>query len=308
MRSLIDVGTEILSNTPSRLYIFLGQEYGIKMKYAEIISQSYGGSKVECPSVSEIIKLMSTKQVVPLPPKLYIVRYDDEFASKLDDKLAKRLTSLKIKGTVILIYQNTKYASKLDKYLGEYCVEINQVSEKFIRSYLSNDFPNIPQNLIGTVAKMTTDYGQAQNVCICLSKLNQTQLNDISAEEVRSLFGRSAASTDTDLKKGIAAKNFAYLINVIDRYQEDPDRILYAILSTMIELDKVKSSKYSDSILKEYSKYWTAPDIYYMFNHTYKELKKLRSYSTADATSHVMYLISLLNYPNIPSLEDMKWN
>ena len=42
MRNIQDVGTEILQNTPKKFYIFVGEEYGIKMKYIEILSKHFG--------------------------------------------------------------------------------------------------------------------------------------------------------------------------------------------------------------------------------------------------------------------------
>ena len=81
---------------------------------------------------------------------------------------------------------------------------------------------------------------------------------------------------------------------------------MYTLLSTLLELEKIKCSKYSDSPLREYAEFWSLSDIYNMFCHTYEELKKTRSYSNADYKDHLIYLFGLLQYSAIPSLEDMK--
>ena len=68
----------------------------------------------------------------------------------------------------------------------------------------------------------------------------------------------------------------------------------------MIELDKIQSTKYSKSPLKEYSKKWSPADIYYMFNHTYNAIKSLRSGYTVELPDLIIYLASLMKFQQIP--------
>ena len=104
------------------------------------------------------------------------------------------------------------------------------------------------------------------------------------------------------LKTGIAARNFDYCMKVLDENYSDWDTIYYTILQTLIELDKVKSSKYSQSDLQEYGKYWNVQDIYYMFENTYDALKQSRS-RTTDIQNDIVYLLSLISLSPIPALE-----
>ena len=84
MLSIQEVGTEILTHNPRKLYIMVGQEYGIKTKYIDILAEHYG-RKEECLSMSSIIDIMNTKHIIPLQPAVYVVRYDDSFITDLSD-------------------------------------------------------------------------------------------------------------------------------------------------------------------------------------------------------------------------------
>jgi hypothetical protein len=71
----------------------------------------------------------------------------------------------------------------------------------------------------------------------------------------------------------------------------------------LLELEKCLSGKYSNSPIKKYAKNWTTPDIYYMFNHTYKAIKSLRDGYTVDVYDLLVYLGALLMFKHIPSVE-----
>ena len=68
----------------------------------------------------------------------------------------------------------------------------------------------------------------------------------------------------------------------------------------MIELDKIKSSRYSNSPLRDYARKWTVADIYWMFNHTYDAIKSLREGYTVDVSDVITYLGALMVFKNVP--------
>ena len=82
MLTIQEVGTEILTHNPRKLYVMVGQEYGVKMKYVDILAEYYG-KKEEMSSMSDVINIMNTKHIIPLQPAVYIVRYDESFISCL---------------------------------------------------------------------------------------------------------------------------------------------------------------------------------------------------------------------------------
>ena len=108
MLSIQDVGLSVFSDTPKNFYIFGGAEYGIKDKYIDILVSKVG-AKIEYDSVTDVIGLMSKNHIIPLQPQVYVVRYDKNFLSWLNKDNATRLMSLKIVGTLVLIYEDTKY-------------------------------------------------------------------------------------------------------------------------------------------------------------------------------------------------------
>lgn len=303
MRTIQEVGTEILNNTPGKFYIFCGSEYGIKCKYLDILKKHYG-TMTEYESVESLLNLMSTQRFIPLEPALYVVRYDLDFLSSLSDASAKEIDSANIIGTIVCIYELSKHTSKLDKYLPNYTVMITEVSRNFKIKYLKSDFPQLPDRLINISAEYATDYYEAYGICKSMSTVDPDRLLSMSDFAILELFGKTTKYTEADIRRNIASKNFTYLVNLLDIYTDSYDTILYTILSTLIELEKIAYAKYSDSILKEYSKFWTVSDIGNMFFHTYEELKKLRTYNT-DAKLSLVYLFALLRFKTIPSVEFM---
>lgn len=305
MRSIQEVGLEILNNNPSHLYFFCGNEIGIKEKYIDKLTSYYGDS-IEVERLTDVLNLMRTKHIIPLKPKLYVVRYDEEFISILTDKVKHEIDGTKIIGTIVGIYEHPKHATKLDKYLGNYSVSIDTVDSKFVKVYLHQDFPGIPDRFVDIAVRSSVNYSQARNMCRAMNAADKGKLYSMSDSQLADIFGYTRLSTENQIKHGVAARNFKYLVDVIETFEGETDTIFYAILSTMIELEKCMTKKYTDSELKEYLKLWTAPDIYYMFMHTYQQLKKLRSSSVSDPKNLLMYLISLLPCRSIPSVEVLK--
>lgn len=303
MRSIQDVGLEILSNNPSKFYIFLGDEYGIKQTYIDKLKGFYGEFE-EINSVQSFMSMMKSKRLIPLDPKLYISRYDEGFLSSLDATTQDTFNHLRIIGTLICIYQQPKHSSKLNKYLPDYCVSIDNISPKFKSKYLHADF-NLPDKLINIAVKYGANYGQCINICKSISHLNNpSNLLDLAESEIAEMFGCVKSSDDSLFKLGIAAKNFNYMIGLLDKYNGDLVNILYAILSTMIELDKLMDNKYTDSNLRQYLKLWSRRDIYYMFMQGYDQLKKSRTMSY-DMYNGLIYLFSLLQFREVPAIGEI---
>lgn len=298
-----EIGTEILGGNPGTFYVFGGKEYGVKKKYIEILQKHYGVRK-EVTSVSEILSVMSTKHFIPMKPTVYVVRYDAEFIKSLSDAVRKQIKSTNIVGTIVCIYDSDKDVAKCEKYLPDNTVRIDSVSRNFMLKYLHSDFPNMPDRLIEIAADHSADYNHARTMCACMSTISVEELYNLDDDSIVQLFGRSALSSEDAIKKGIAARNFNYLVSLVDSYPGDISTIFYSVLSTMIELEKVKSTKYSSSEFRDYAKRWTMADIYNMFMNTYAEIRKLRSYAV-DAYSSLMYILSLMQFSQIPSLEDL---
>lgn len=305
MRTIQEVGLEIYNKTPAKFYVFTGVEIGIKEKYLNMIADIYG-AKSEVDTVESAFAVFKRKQLIPLSPKLYVVRYDDSFLSSLTDKTADTIRKLNIVGTIVLIYETDKQVKKVTKYLDKFCVSIDTVSPNFVEQYLHSDFPGIADRFVKLAVAHTSNYGQAQNMCRSMRASNQAELFKLTDDQIVSLFGYSNKSTENQIKHGVASRNFRALLSVVSDYDGDVDTILYTILSTLIELEKIIDRKYSDSELQPYVKYWKLEDIYYMFMNTYDKLKQLRSMSIADPKNLLISLIALLPYSSIPSEEVFK--
>lgn len=300
MKSIQDAGKEILTNNPCKLYVFTGEEYGVKKRYISILNEYYGSSK-EYEKVEDVLSIFRSKRLIKLQPCLYIVRYDEDFIKSLNDRSENDIRKLNICGTVVLMYENSKHAAKLEKYLPSYTTSVDSVNINFMVKYILSEFKNMSEKTAKDVCEISSNYGQAQNISSCLSLLSSQEVGNISKLSMMSLFGKQSASNDSMIKTGVASKNFKYLVSVLEKYNDDKDKIFYSILSTMLDLDKLKSNPYFDCEAKQYAKYWSVPDIYYMFVNTYSMLKLSRSYSSFDFDNALIYLFSLLQFDHVPS-------
>lgn len=304
MRSIQEVGNEILSGHPKDFYIFAGKEYGVKCSYLRTLEKHYG-HRVECASVDEVLNSMRTKSLIPKIPTLYIVRYDDAFVSTLSDATARHIESCKIVGTIVCLYEQPKQVSKLDKYLKDYIVSIDAVSPRFLNMYLHSDFPSMPDRLINIAEKCGANYGHARNILQSMTYADANELASMSDAEISKLFGCTPSASSDLIRQGIASRNFVYLNSLLGSYEGDADSIMYTILATMIELDSIMDRPRKESDLRPYVKRWSRQDVYYMFVATYNELKQLRSLSVSDPFNSVVFLFSLLQFPRIPNTEEL---
>lgn len=300
MLTIQDLGLSIMGDTPKNLYILGGSEYGIKDKYIDILCSKIG-PQIQYPDFLSVLDLMTGFRIIPLEPQVYVVRYDKSFFSKLGPVLVDRFNSLKIVGTIVLLYEDDADISKLDKYFPDNTAIINAIDAKHMAKYLSQDFPGLDPTTIKYAATKSCNYYQAKNICRCLNCIKDEIL--LTEAQMASLFDLNTYKTEEDIQIAVASRNFRDYALAIDNYDGDHTRILYVILRTMIELDKIMDNKYSDSPLKKYVKEWTRPDIYYMFNHTYRILQSLRQGVTANIEDILIYLGALFKFQRIPDLE-----
>ena len=304
MISIQELGLSILSDSPKNFYVLGGTEYGIKDKYIDKLTQLYEGEKYEYPTVAAVIDMMNVRHLIPLKPALYVVRYDETFISTISEAYATKIKNTRIIGTLICIYSDTKQLAKIDKFLPEYVGQIDSVNPKFIAKYLQQDFPNLNERCIQLATKCAENYGHARTICKSLSNADTYLLVKMSDGTLERLFGCSNAAAEADIRIGIASRNFKYLSSVLDRYEGDKESLYYTILQTMIDMEKLLTSKYLDIDIKEYKKFWKLQDVYHMFMNTYNELVNSRSSTTSSTVeSSLIYLFSLLTFKDIPSAE-----
>ena len=302
-----ELSMSILSDNPLKFYVLGGTEHGIKDKYIEKLEKLYG-SKLEYPDVESVLSMVTKKHLVPLPPSVYIVRYDATFASSLNMDTANKIKRAKINGTVVCIYSDDKQLTKIDKFLPDYTAIVPMVDTKFIIKYLHDDFPRLDDRSIAVAAKYSADYSQARSICKSMCYASPEELNRMSETELASLFGCTVSATEKELKNAIASRNFAKLVKLAPLYEGSTDTILYTILQTMIELEKILTSKYSNSDLASYRKLWKVEDVFFMFMHTYQELEKLRSNTSSSAENSLVYLAGLMTFKDIPPMEALNGN
>ena len=301
MLTLQQAGTEILGNQPQKFYVFTGTEYGIKRKYIDHLKQFYNGYAV-ADTVNEVLGVMQKKSIFPVPPKLYVVRYDDSFVSSLTDKTAARLAKIKINGTVVCLYEDERQSAKCAKYLPEHTVSFDRVHIQYIQKYLRSDFPDLSENCISEAVKIHDDYMGAYNICAVLNNLPEKYRDGVSPKAMETAFGYTLRSEEAYFKAAFAAKNASLCAMLLDNYAGDLNILFYAMLATLIELEKLMTNPKQRSDYKQYIKAWTTESLYNMFGHVYSELERSRALQGYNLHDRLLYLLLLLQYNPIPQL------
>ena len=303
MLTIQEVGTEIMKGHPRSFYIMTGSEYGIKKMYIKYLQEYYHSYK-EADSVESILSTMNTKHFVPLQPTVYVVRYDESFINSLNDKTSSKIRNTNIIGTIVCLYESDKHTSKVEKYLGDYTVHIERVNSTFIKKYLKKDFPRLDDLCIEAAVESCVDWYEAENMCRCMMLDKPEHLRTQSKQDLKVTFGKAQELDEKAIKPIVASRNFNSLLYLMTKKEGEEDSILYSILSTMLELEKIHTNKYAESDLKKYQKDWPLSDIYNMFMQTYQQLKYMRSISP-DPKNVLLYLITLMQFQEIPSVEVM---
>ena len=303
MRSIQEVGTEIIKNNPRTFYVMTGSEYGVKRMYIQYLIDYYKNYK-ESDSVESVLTTMTTKHFVPLQPTVYVVRYDEDFIATLNDITASRIKNINIIGTIVCLYESQKHCTKVEKYLDDFTVHIDNISDVFIRKYLKRDYPDLPDHCVDAAVESCVDWYESSMMCSCMMLDDMNHLRSTNKRDLKLAFGKISELDDKFVKPLIASKNFSRLLYLVDKKEGEEDSVIYSILSTMLDLEKLSTNKYLESELRPYLKEWTLQDIYNMFMQTYEQLKLIRSISS-DPRNVLMYLITLMQFSSIPSLEEL---
>lgn len=312
MLTIQELGLQILQHNPLKFYVFGGTEYGIKMRYIKELEKYYGEC-IESVDVASLISMMSVRHIIPLKPTVYVVRYDDDFAKSISDTMARKIKSAKIIGTIVCIYEDRAKIEKFNKYLPEFTASIDAVAPHFLMKYLQADFPHVDEKYAKIAVDLSTDYNQARNICKAFSYATPEILAKTSENDILRLIGYIHKSNDEEVMINVAARSFNNLLQIMsDQVSSSTSssddiygNIIYQICSTMIELDKLLDNSHRSSAIQNYVRNWTRSDVYYMFNHAYDGLLKIRSVSV-DPENILIYLFGLLKFQRIPSLGDMQ--
>lgn len=301
MLSIQDVGLSIMGDTPKSLYFLGGPEYGVKFKYINILASKLGSIQ-EFSGMMSFISFMSKIHIIPMQSHVYVIRYDKEFISKLNADLADTLTHLDILGTVVVLYDDEASIRKLNKFFPDNVAVINYVDSKYLIKYLKADFPDLNPKIFKFIAANIQDYYQARLVAGCLNCVRNTPAGNMTESEISSLFGLVPTVSNSDIQIAVASRNYVDYLNLLDNYDRDYNSIIYIILNTMSELDKVLDNKFANSPVKKFGDKWTRADVYCMFNQTYYVLDVLRNGFHVDIKDMLIYLGALLRFQQIPDV------
>lgn len=303
MRQLSEVGNEILTHRPAHIYIMVGSEYGIKAKYLDILRDCYGTCR-EMTSVQDVENISKRRSLIPESPCLYIVRYDDVFIKGLNKQTADEFRQLKIRGTLVCIYESEAHTSKLEKYLPEYMISLDVLSDNIRYKYLKRDFPALSERMIKTVMKCSPYYYQNNMICGAICSVGENAFNKMSELKITQLFGNNQSATEKQFKNCILYKEYNKLLIMLETLQ-NLNAAYYWFLQAMVDIDKEKTKPEkikSRGYYRSPVDLWSWNDIYNMFMIAYNELKQSRMYSI-DIKYSLIYLIGMLQYKQIPDMK-----
>lgn len=304
MIPISQVGQEVFNQEPRKFYVFLGPEYGIKHDYLLKLQEFYGTS-VELESISEAISQFSTKSLIPLPDSLYVVRYDEGFVGTLNDVIVDQLKSLRIRGTLVLLYENEKLTETLDKSFPENTVYFSDVAKKFIKKYLREGYPSVPDRLTDIAAEVSVNYYHACMICESMKHYDVNKLFNLTPAQLSKLFGVQYSYSLQDVRYAIAGRNFNRIYQAVKSLDLDVSSFLYQTLSVVLELESLILNRYKQSDIRSFCKYWTLSDVYNLFNQTYDAILKLRTVSS-DEDSQFLHVCSLICMSPVPSVESIE--
>ena len=297
MLSIQEGAKEIYSDSPKSVYFLTGPEYGVKKQYIDVLAKHYDGLIENQSNFADLIETFSKKSLIPRPNKVYVIRYDKDFISKIDENILK----LNIPGTILGIYEDDSDEAKLDKKFPKNTLRINRLSKNIMSKHLSKQFEGIPSTLIETISSITDDFYKAQLVCQSLMNLSSDMLHSISKSEVKSLFGYNNQYDTSRFKDAILHRNFKAAINEIDAFEGDLSLLLYDILSVFINiskiLDKPEYNSYNPSNQDpDFAKNWNIYSVKRMYDIAYEQLEMLRNYSSYSPYVSLIYICSLLKF------------
>ena len=211
MLTIQEVGTEIMKGTPRSFYVMTGSEYGIKKMYIQYLKDHYKNYK-EADSVESVLSTMTTKHFVPLQPTVYVVRYDEDFIATMNEKTASRIKGINIIGTIVCLYESSKHCSKVEKYLEDFTVHIENINSVFIRKYLKRDFPDLPDHCIDAAVESCVDWYEAELMCRCMMLDDMNHLRQTNKKDLKFSFGKVPELDDKFIKPIIASRDFSRLL------------------------------------------------------------------------------------------------
>ncbi|MBP5433760.1 hypothetical protein [Ruminococcus sp.] len=301
MLTIQQAGSEILGDRPGKFYVFAGTEYGVKRKYIEHLKNFYKHS-VTADTVSEVIESMQKKSLLPVPPKLYIVRYDESFVSSLGDKSRQQIEKTKINGTLICLYETEKAAVKCAKYLPDCTVSFDAVHTEYVKKYLRADFPGLADSIIAEAVRIHREYIGAYNICSVMNCVSEDEREHISVKDMDEMFGYSLLTGDEQFRQAFAAKDIRMCVSMLDNYEDSFDSVFYLMLASLLELEKLITNPKQKSDYRAYIKGWTAESVYNMFIQVYSELEQSRELQGYNIRDRLLYLLLLLQYGTIPQM------
>lgn len=293
---MIDIrtaGSEILSNRkPRKFYAFCGVEYGVKLKYIRALSDIFGNCTT-FGSVKSVISMLETIHIIPLERTLYVVRYDADFIKNLSGDSEMEIDALDIDGAIVVIYESESDFKKCDKYLPNYTVRFDPVNPQFLKQYLQTDYPDLSPHQIESAVRIGNSYIGASLACESLMKLSNDKF---SAQSIEFALSQMQKSGIESFKAGVAARDFRYSVSAMERSECDRYQLLYAILNTMLEIEKCLDNPKAKSWCSKYASGWTKYDAVTVFKNTYSALKESRSLLSFDIDAALVRILTSLRF------------
>ena len=298
MLSINEGAAQILSDSPGRIYFLTGADYGIKQHYINRLSSLYNDNLIELGSMQEFLLIMSHRSILPKPATLYVVRYDAQFISDLDEKLADKVKSFKFKGTLIGLYEKQDAEKKLDKFFPDCTVRINPLPDDLKVKHLSKEFSDLSDRLIRICVENSDSYARSMRMCEALNLAPIHFIDSVSKSEIKNMFGCSSGYDSELMKKSVANRDCATMYLLADSHdQSDYSSMFYDMLNALSEIAKsIEAGKPSGWVTSNMLNVWNWDQVIAMFDIVYEQLKLIRSDQSYSQVVSIYYCIGMLAY------------
>lgn len=174
---LLELKDHIKNNDFQRFYILYGEEYLIKHKYIEMISQHQNRDVEYYDRFADIKDYLNVKSAL-LPSKCYVVYDDNEFTKS--ENAWTILDHMSNKNTVIFLYNALDTKTKFYKYYKNNCVKFEKLSPTILSKYIIHDYELSLAHTNDLIERCDADYGRIYNCGKLINYLSE--VNEITKD------------------------------------------------------------------------------------------------------------------------------
>ena len=152
------VKQQIKNNTPSKFYVFVGEEVTVMREYIERIAHCINVEPTYADTVLDIMPNLTSKSLLSVP-QCYVIREDKDFikSDALQDFIDEKTQN---KNIIILCFYSLDKRSKLYKAYKDSIVYFERLNERILSKYIAQKIELSERNVRTLMEICEFDYGR----------------------------------------------------------------------------------------------------------------------------------------------------